>query len=117
MGIGKGNQSSSVTHFNSLKKFVSSLLELTTTQLAIRLKSLKNKEIGYISEIVLNFLNGGIRVNANEFHALRRMRTDLHLLSSRKSTNNSKKELLNSLKGLNILKILLPFTQKRLRVS
>jgi len=114
MGKRKRTESAGVSHYHSIGEFVRGLLSLNTAALVKYLKSLKNKEIDYTSEIVLNFLNGRIGTNCNTLKALLRMRNDLHILASKSTSYKNKKLVLNSLRGLNIIKVLLPLALDRL---
>jgi len=107
---GKNN----VIHFISLFSFVNSLNNLKTHELKNRLKTLNRNEIYYISEIIHNFLKGVITVDSVTFQALRLMRSDLHYLVKKSISLKNKHRLITSLRGVNILKLILPFASKLL---
>jgi len=104
-----------IKRIHQIQLFTSALLKLNTTELVNRLKLLTNQEIGFICEIVTNFLCGNITVNSIKLRALHTSRHDLHKLVSKTTSNKTKKNLINSLIGLNIVKILLPYANNTLK--
>ena len=60
-----------------------------------------------VSETVLNFLNGRIPPDFDSFKLLKRCAKHLKLLASKKTSIKSKKKILQSVKGLQIVTILI----------
>ena len=61
-----------------------------------------------LSEVALNFLNGRILPDADSFTLLKRCAKQLKLLASKKISIKGKRKILQSIKGLQIITILIP---------
>ena len=91
---------------------IKKILNLKHSERINYIDSIVNKEIDILTEIILNFLNGNIKVDTKSFNLLKRLRTELNIIARKKTPYKIKKQNFKSLKGLNILNILLPFTLK-----
>ena len=97
-------------HANKLIDFVSKLLKLSHSERLNHFKNITQEEVDFISEIVLNFIQCNIKHDRKSFLLLKRMKKYLYLLACKKTAISIKKKIIHSLKGLNILNILLPLT-------
>lgn len=71
------------------------------------LSKLTTKHIGFISEIVQNFLDKNILIGYSLVEKLKKFKNILYILTSKKTNAVvSKKKILNSMKGLYILELL-----------
>ena len=70
---------------------------------------LSNNKVKYICEIVLNFLQSKVKVGFITLEKLRKFRSLLHDIVSKRKSIKVKKKLLTTLKGIFALKILLPY--------
>ena len=98
------------SHALKLSRFVRKLLNLSHTERLEYFKTINREEVEFISEIALNFINCNIKHDTKSFSLLKRMKKYIYLLASKKTAISVKKDILKSLKGLNILNILLPLT-------
>ena len=69
-----------------------------------------------ISEIVLNFLNNNIKTDVKSYTFFKRLKESLHVLPKNNKSYIFKCQLLTSLKGLQILKLLLPLVSITLNI-
>jgi hypothetical protein len=72
------------------------------------LTKLSNKEIDYITEICFNFLFDRIKIDAGQLQILKRVSEEIRLLAKKNIKYKIKKNILKSIRGINILNILLP---------
>ena len=91
-------------HVGELKKFIKKLLKLSNKDRFNYIKSLSNREIKFIEEIIYNILRGTIPLTLKTYNKLKRVKNELYSIIE----ENSPKELLYSLKGLRILSVILP---------
>lgn len=75
---------------------------------------LSDKEIDFIAEVCKNFLRENIPLGREFIRLLRPARREIIVLSSRKYRRKLKKNILKTLKGLQILNILIPAALKTL---
>lgn len=99
-------------HVEKIVQFAKKLLKLSQTERLLYLENIKNNEIDLISEIVLNFLRCNIKSDSESKSILERVKKYLYILASKRKSISIKKKILKSLKGLNILNILLPLALK-----
>lgn len=95
-------------YFKKILKLVTTLSTLTNSERIAYLSRSKKEEIRIISEIVHNFLKCNIKCDTQSLRRMRRVKKYLYQLASKKISFSSKRQILQSLKGLNILNILLP---------
>ena len=100
----------------NLKEFIIKLNSLSHFNRLSYLKTIKSNEIDLISEIVLNFLNSNIKSDVKSYTFLKRLREILYILVNKSKSYISKRKILNSLKGLQILKLLLPLVSITLNI-
>ena len=67
-----------------------------------------------LSETALNFLNGRIQPDVNSFTLLKRCAKHLKQLASKKISLKSKKKILQTIKGLQIVTVLIPLIKPML---
>ena len=91
-------------HVSKLKKFIKKLLKLSHKDRYEYIKSISNREIKFIEEIIYNILRGTIPLTYNTYNKLKRVKKQLYSMIE----ENSPKEVLYSLKGLRILSVILP---------
>lgn len=104
----KCTRSNELEHFNKLINFLKQITKLSNSERLRYIDKFTNEELNYISEIVLNFLNNKLKTGFIEFNTLKNTRKELHSLVSKSKSYRLKRKLLKTLKGLNILNILLP---------
>lgn len=108
MDYGEGSSLNLDDHLTNLKEFVEKLNNLEPSKQIHYIKKLTDQEIDYLSEIVLNFLSSKIKVNIANYQSLKKSKNILYHLASPKKSSKFKKKIFSTLKGLNILNILLP---------
>lgn len=91
-------------------QFIQYIQSLKSSDQQTVLKKINNTQIDYISEICLNFLSSNINTGYTKISLLAKFRNYIHKLSSRSVSYKTKRIIITSLKGLYILKILLPLT-------
>ena len=99
-----------------LKLFLIKLNKLSHSKRLTYLQTIKPNEIDLISEIVLNFLNDNIKVDIRSYTFLKRLKKTLYILTHKSKSYILKRNLLSTLKGLQILKILLPLVSISLNI-
>lgn len=102
---------------DKIKKIVSFLESLKHSKLKDRhifISKLENREIDYISEICLNLLHLNIKPPHSKISLLNRLKTVIQALISKTKSYKIKKKLLSSIKGLQLLNIILPIALKTL---
>ena len=92
----------------TVKNFAKKLFKLINSERLTYMKKISKKEVDIVSELILNFLHGNIRSDQKSIDLLRRIKKCLYLLVNRKSGIKIKRIILSSLKGINILNIILP---------
>ena len=95
-------------HAKKLVRLLSKLERLNHGERLSYMKSINKTEINLISEIIHNLLNFNIKADFKSLSVLKRVKKYLYKLSSKQVPYLIKKKILNSLKGLNILNILIP---------
>ena len=99
-----------------LRSFIIKLTNISHSKRLIYLQTIKPDEIDLISEIILNFLNDNIKVDIKSYTFLKRLKKILYILVRKSKSYILKRKLLSSLKGLQILKILLPLVSISLNI-
>ena len=99
-----------------LKSFIIKLNKISHSKRLTYLQTIKPDEIDLISEIVLNFLNDNIKIDIRSYTFLKRLKKTLYILTSKTKSYILKRKLLSTLKGLQILKILLPLVSISLNI-
>ena len=99
-----------------LKSFIIKLNKISHSKRLTYLQTIKPDEIDLISEIVLNFLNDNIKIDIKSYTFLKRLKKTLYILARKSKSYILKRKLLSSLKGLQILKILLPLVSISLNI-
>ncbi len=98
-------------HIDELTSFLKTFSKLSQSE---RVNYIKNKfsekEINFFSEIASNFLRGNIKTDSISFKHLKRIKQYIYKLASNKTAKKYKHQLLSSLKGLQILNLLIPLT-------
>jgi len=87
-----------------LRKFIEKLLKLNQKERREYMKSISDRELKFIKEIAYNIVKGTIPLSHTTYNKLKRVKTQLYSLFSKKFSNI----LFFSLKGLRILNIILP---------
>ena len=95
-------------HVKKLISFIEKILQLSQTERAIYFKSIKSAEIDLVTEIILNFIECNVKHDNSSLQILKRVKNYMYMLASKKTSIALKKKILQSLKGLNILNIVLP---------
>lgn len=94
---------------NELRLFVESLKQYKKpSELSSFIKSLDERKINLLTEIILNLLNNRINVNENILKKLSPFKRVLRGLIKKKLSYISRKKIFSSLKGLYILLIIIP---------
>ena len=102
-----------VNHFELVKTFIKKILELKKNRDRLAyLKQIKNKEIDFISEIILNFIKKRIPVDYQNFSRLKKIEQFMKEFIKNKKAYKLKKKLILSLKGLYLLSVLFPLALK-----
>ncbi len=105
----------SKNHINNLVLFLEKFNKLSQSE---RVDYIKNnsseKTINYFSELASNFLKGNIKPNTTSFKHLKRIKNYIYKLASKKTARKYKHKLLSSIKGLQILNILIPLALQTL---
>ena len=104
------------SRFYNLRLFIIKLNKLTNTQRLLYLKTITPDEIDLISEIALNFLNLNIKTDTRSYILLKRLKTVIKCLASKLQSYNSKRKILKSLRGVQMLNILLPLVSITLNI-
>ena len=108
MDIG-GPDKKDIGHFSQLKSFLTKIVTLRKPSDKLNyLKSVTNKEIDFICEVILNFLNKKIPTKYRDFSKLKKIKSFLHQFIRSKRGYKLKKKLILSVKGLYLLTILFP---------
>ena len=84
------------------------LKNLSHSERKVYFVSIPKQELILISEIVLNFLNDRFHVPAFKFKLLKRIKNSIRKLADKKVSLKNKRIILSSIKGLQIINILLP---------
>lgn len=120
MGKETGYEESLVSHshprLSNLKKVVSKLNHLSPIEKLEFLKNIDNKHLKIILEIFYNFIRGNLLVNQRSYKNLKKHKKLIYKFISRKTSSISKKKILKTLQGLNILCILIPLAAKTLNI-
>ena len=95
--------------------FAKKLLKYSHIEKVEYFKAIKREELDLITEIVLNFIKCNIKHDSNSLKLLRRVKTYMYTIASKKAGLSVKKKILQSLKGLNILNIILPLVINQLQ--
>ena len=95
-------------HIKKLVTLLRQLEKLNQTERLNYMKSITKSEIKLISEIIHNLLNFNTKTDFKSLSILKRVKNYLYKLSSKRSSYLLKKKILKSLKGLNILNIIIP---------
>ena len=99
-----------------LKQFIIKLNSLTHSNRLSYLNNIKSDKINLNSEIVLNFLNNKIKTDIKLYTFLKRLKESLHILAKKSKSYISKRQLLSSLKDLQILKLILSLVSITLNI-
>ena len=94
-------------HIRKIFVFAKKLLNYSHIEKVEYFKAIKREELDLISEIVLNFIKCIIKHDSNSLKLLHRVKTYMYTIASKKAGVSVKKNILQSLKGLNILNIIL----------
>lgn len=89
---------------------------MKSSEQQLALRNINNHQIDLISEICLNFLNSNIKTSYSKLNLLAKFRNYLHKLSSKSISHKLKRNILSSLQGLYILKLLLPVSLQALNI-
>jgi len=95
-------------HLNKVLHLAKTIHNLPYIEKIKYLKKLSNENVDLLSEIVLNFLKGKLRIDFQSYKLLHRVKNEVRILSSKIKKYPFKKKLLVSLKGLKILSVILP---------
>ena len=95
-----------------MKNLIRRLVELDQTKKIKYLKNISSREIEIIEEILVNVIKGNIPLNIKVFKLLKRVKKHMYYLISSKVSHGTKKLILSSLKGLQILNLVLPTLQR-----
>ena len=95
-------------HIKKLISFLRKLSQLKHSERLEYMKTITKPEVKLISELVYNFLHSNIKTTRKSLLLLKRLRKYLHQLSKKRISYLIKKKLLQTLKGLNILNIIIP---------
>ena len=95
-----------------LKKLVSKLDNLSPANKLLFFKKIKKLDLKFLIEIFYNFIRGNIIVNQRSYKNLKKHKRFLYKFISKGTSVTSKKKILNTLKGLNIICILVPLVKK-----
>ena len=96
------------TRLDSVKRFVNELTGLNQKQRFEYLKTISNRDIALIREILINVINGNINVGYDRYILLKRVKKYIYKLVSKTTSIKLKKKILASIKGLQILSLVLP---------
>ena len=95
-------------HMRKIIDFAKKINKFSNLEKVDYFKLIKRNEIDLLSEIVLNFIKCNIKHDSSSFKLLYRVKRYVYMLASKKVSTAIKKKILQSVKGLNILNILLP---------
>ena len=98
----------------SIITFLKKIVDKKPTDRFHNVELLTDREIDFIGEVCKNFLKENIPIGREVLRLLRPVRREIVILSSRKYKRKLKKSILKSLKGLQILNILIPPALKTL---
>lgn len=114
MGEKKSNEKIKVNskRFKKISNFIKTILKLKHSERIIYFKTITKTEIDILSEIVLNFIKTNIKVDSKAYNLLKRLQVEIGKLAKSKVSYKIKREIIRSIKGLNIINILLPFAIK-----
>ena len=96
------------TRMNSVRGIVNELIRLNQKRRFEYLKSISNRDIALIREILINVINGNINVGYDRYILLKRVKKYIYKLVSKTTSIKLKKKILASIKGLQILSLVLP---------
>ena len=102
-------------HMKKIIALAKKIQSFSSTEKVEYFKLVKSDEIDLITEIVLNFIKCNIKYDSNSFKLLERVKSYMYLIASKKVSKSIKKKILQSLKGVNILNILLPLVINQLQ--
>ena len=95
-------------HVKNLLGLLTKLSKLNHSERIVYIKSITKKEIKLISEVIYNLLHFNIKTDFKSLSILKRVKKYLYKLSSKRVSHLIKKKILQTLKGLNILNIVIP---------
>ena len=95
-------------HVRQLVNLLNKLKTLKPSERLNYFKNISKSEIKLISEIIHNFLKFNIKSDLKSLSISKRMNKLLYKLSSKRVSYLVKKQLLQTLKGLNILNLIIP---------
>ena len=90
------------------------LAGLSQVERIVYFKNISLHEIEIIEDILLNVVRGNVPLNKKIFNYLKRIKKYIYLLISKKISKKTKKRILYSLKGLQIITLLLPIVKSYL---
>ena len=99
-------------HMNKFKKFIKKISNLSHTERIHLKKNIDLVEVNYVSEIILNILQGQIKIDFRSHTLLKRMKNYLRKLRSKSVSYKVKKQLLTTIKGLHLINIIIPYLLK-----
>jgi hypothetical protein len=97
-----------------ISKFLHLFKSLNITDRKKLLSNLSDREVDFISEVIKNFLKRNIRARPSIVLKLKKFKREIRNLSSREYSRNIKRKILNSIKGISILNLLLPFAIQKI---
>ena len=93
---------------DSVRIIVNELTGLNQKQRFEYLKSISIRDIALIREILINVIKGNISVGYDRYILLKRVKKYIYKLVSKTTSTKLKKKILASIKGLQILSLVLP---------
>ena len=100
--------------FLKIRELVTRLKTLNQLERVEYFKKISNNDLDIIEEILLNATRGNIPLTAKAFKILRGTRKYIYNLISNKVSKKNKKQILYSLKGLQIISLILPLVSNLL---
>ena len=102
----------SSSHAIKIISLVRKILRKTQTERLKFFLKINENDLNLIVEIIINFLHGNIPYDITSLKLLKRVKKWIYILSSMKTSRSMKRNILSSLKGLQICKIIFPLLMK-----
>ena len=93
---------------SEVRQLVTRLKALNQLERVEYFKSISNNDLEIITELLINVIKGNVPIPAKVFKILKRVRKYIYVLISNKISNQRKKRILYSLKGLKIISLIVP---------